>query len=79
MPEVRIYRSELPSPITVLEEYFWEPQVSLIQAAFVNSFFANPEVVRNNLVCFPNCARTSREHYPNLVRGAKRDLERGRT
>lgn len=69
MPEVRIHQGELPSPIAVLEEYFWEPRVSLIQAAFANSFFVNPETVRNNIVWFPNSARTSNEHYPNLVRG----------
>ena len=70
MPEVLQYQEEnLPNPISILEEYFWEGGVRLVQAAFAHSYFLAPDSVREKVVLFPDRARYSREHYPGLGKG----------
>lgn len=71
MPQIRLHQGDLPHPISVLEEYFEDAGVSLIQAAFAHSYFVNPDLVRERVVYFPDRARFSREHYPGRGKGEK--------
>ena len=71
MPEIVLHDGNLPHPISALENYFQTGGVSLIQAAFANSYFIDPESVRQKVVYFPNRARRSREHYPGLDKGKR--------
>ena len=49
-----------------------------MRAAFEHSYFADPEMVRGNTPLYPDGARTSREHYPKLQKGAQASWQ-GRT
>ena len=69
MTIVQIYSGDLPHPIEVLETYFRNGGISLIQAAFANSYFVDPKAVRSRTPYFPDRARLSREHYPDLTKG----------
>lgn len=71
MPKITLHHGDLQHPISVLEEYFEAAGVSLIQAAFAHSYFANPNSVRERVVYFPDRARFSRENYPDLRKGQK--------
>ena len=71
MPEILLFDEELPHPISIMEEYFWEGGATLIQAAFAHSFFVDPESVRDKVVFYPDRARRSREHYPGLEKGSR--------
>lgn len=59
----------LVPPIEALEEYFRRGGASILEAAFAHSFFLSPEAVRGRSPLFPNAARYSRKHYPNLSKG----------
>lgn len=67
--ELRIHSGELSNPIEVLEKYFCQAGVSLIQAAFAHSYFIHPKAVQARTPYFPDRARRSREHYPRLEKG----------
>ena len=43
--------------------------VSIIQAAFAHSYFVDPNAVRARTPYYPERARRSREHYPDLDKG----------
>jgi hypothetical protein len=66
-----IFNGILPQPIPLLEGFIRASGMTLIQAAFANSFFIDPEKVRPRTPYFPGFARTSREHHPGLARGAQ--------
>ena len=66
---LQLHDGELAHPIQVLEDYFRNGGVSLIQAAFAHTYFVHPEAVRQKTPYFPNRARRSREHYPGLEKG----------
>lgn len=65
----RAHDGPLPDPVTMLERYFDEGGVSLLQAVFENTFFVQPDAVRARPTRFPDYARRSRQHYPGLERG----------
>ena len=67
---VRVFSGDLPSPIETLERHLLDGGVSLVQAVFENTFFPDPDAVRNRSPYFPGHARRSREHYPGLDIGA---------
>ena len=68
---VRIHVEDPISAIGSLEGYFRNGGVSIIQAAFTHTYFAHPDAVREKTPFFPDRARRSREHYPNLDKGAR--------
>ena len=68
---VRIHVEDPISAIGSLEGYFRNGGVSIIQAAFTHTYFAHPDAVREKTPFFPDRARRSREHYPNLEKGAR--------
>jgi hypothetical protein len=66
-----IFDGILPQPIPILEGFIRASGTTLIRAAFANSFFIDPEKVRQRTPYFPGFARASREHYPGQSRGAQ--------
>ena len=68
-PQVSVHDGELVPAIQSLENYFREGGGSIVQAAFQHTYFVHPQAVRNNTPLFPDRARTSREHYPGIVKG----------
>ena len=69
MIETRIHDGKLISPIESLECYLQRGGTTTVQAAFEHSYFAHPDRVRQKTRYFPDRARFSREHYPNLSKG----------
>lgn len=70
LPNTRTIDGEIASPIESLEKLLREGSTTLVRAAFEHSYFADPEKVRGNTPLYPDRARTSREHYPKLQKGA---------
>ncbi len=77
MVNVRIHTGDLTPATQSLEEYFRDGGVSIIQAAFEHSYFVQPDKVRAKLQYYPKRARTSREHYPGLTKGAHTTWDQG--
>ena len=77
MPDIRIHDDRLVPPVESLERYFRDGGTTVLQAAFEHSYFAHPDRVRGNTPLYPDRARRSRDHYPNLDKGALADW-RGR-
>ena len=73
MIQAQIHTGPLPDPIPVLETYLKEGGVSLVHAAFANTFFVSPSAVRARTPYFPDRARLSRQHYPGKRRGESAD------
>ncbi len=71
VPEVRVHLGDVPHPVSVLEDYFLNGGVSLIQATFANTYFIDADSVRNKAVYYPDRARRSRHHYPGLDKGRR--------
>ena len=69
MLNIQVHAGEIVSAIQSLEDCFREGDVSIVQAAFVHSYFVHPSKVRVKTPYYPDRARTSREHYPGLGRG----------
>lgn len=69
MITTKTHTGPLPDPIQVLETHFKQGGTSIIHAAFENTFFVDPAVVRVRTPYFPDRARMSREHYPGKRRG----------
>ena len=69
MVETRIHDGELVAPVESLERYFKNGGATVLQAAFEHSYFADPDRVRQKTPLYPDRARFSREHYPNLKKG----------
>ena len=67
----KIHVDEPVSAIQSLEEYFQDGGVSIIQAAFTHTYFVRPDAVREKTPFFPDRVRRSREHYPQLDKGAR--------
>ena len=65
----RTHTDEIVTAIQSLEDYFRKGGTSIIQAAFQHTFFIHPDAVRRETPLFPNRARYSREHYPDLGKG----------
>ena len=61
----------LVSPIEALEGYLQKGGVTILQAAFEQSFFVDPDDVLAKSPWFPGRARTSRRFYPDKGRGDK--------
>ena len=65
----RTHTDEIIPAIQSLEDYFWKGGASIVQAAFRHTYFIHPDAVKRETPLFPNRARYSREHYPNLGKG----------
>ena len=76
MPETQIISEFSISAIESLENYFRNAGSSLIRAAFAHTYFVHPDKVRERTPFFHDRARFSRVHYPGLVKGSGRHLER---
>ena len=68
---LQLHHGGLSHPVRMLEEYFRQGGVSILQAAFAHSYFIHPDQVRNNTPYFPARARFSRKHYPGVSKGQK--------
>ena len=68
---LQLHQGDLSHPVRMLEEYFREGGVSILQAAFAHSYFIHPDQVRDNTPYFPERARFSRKHYPGGRKGEK--------
>jgi len=66
-----IFNGQLPQPIPLLENFIRASGTTLIRAAFANSFFVDPEKVRQRTPYFPGFVRSSKQHYPGQSRGAQ--------
>ena len=73
--ETRIHDGELVAPVESLELYFRSGGTTVLQAAFEHSYFADPDRVRQETPLYPDRARFSREHYPNLKKGDRATWE----
>ena len=71
MPAFRIHTGALISSIQSLSDYFYEGGVSILQATFAHTYFADPGVVRKRTPYFPDRVRYSREFYPGLGKGQR--------
>ena len=69
--DTRMRDGKLISPIESLECYLQRGGTTIVQAAFEHSFFVHPDRVRQKTPYFPNRARFSQEHYPNLGKGER--------
>ena len=74
---VQVHVGEPVSAIQSLEEYFRNGGVSIIQAAFTHTYFVHPDAVRAKTPFFPDRVRRSREHYPQLDKGASATWDGG--
>ena len=70
LANTRTFDGEIVPPIESLEQLLRDGGTTVLQAAFEHSYFADPEKVRGNTPLYPDRARTSREHYPKLQKGA---------
>ena len=77
MAKFRVHDDQLTSPTESLERYLRRGGTTIVQAAFEHSYFADPDRVREKTPFFPDRARFSREHYPNLGKN-ERALWQGR-
>lgn len=66
---IESWQGPLPAPIDALEQLLQQGGTTIVRAAFQYSFFAHPDAVRRRTPCYPERARTSREHYPGRERG----------
>ena len=71
MTDFRIHTEGLISSIQSLEDYFREGGVSILQAAFAHTYFAEPDGVRGRTPYYSDRVRYSREFYPGLGKGQK--------
>ena len=69
MTELQICAESPISAIESLEHYFRKGRVSVIQAAFANTYFVHPDKVREKTPYYRNRARISRKHYPGKNKG----------
>ena len=68
-PNMRVPTDPAFFAIESLEKYFRESGVSIIQAAFAHTYFVHPDMVSERTPYYPDRARVSRIHYPDLVKG----------
>ena len=66
---VESFDDELPDPIETLESLLGNADTSVVEAAFNNSFFVHPDVVRERTHWYPNSVRHSKTHYPGRKKG----------
>jgi hypothetical protein len=62
---------DLHEPVDVLLELLRVAGLMPEEAVLSYSFFIDPEAVRQKSPYFPDCARKSRAHYPNVDRGGR--------
>ncbi|MEK7705984.1 MAG: hypothetical protein AAB426_13560 [Myxococcota bacterium] len=67
--QTKAHSGPLPDPISVLEKHLRRGGISLVHAAFENTFFVDPAAVREKTPYFPDRAGMSREHYAGKGRG----------
>jgi hypothetical protein len=68
-PNFRIHYEDVVPAIQSLETYFRDGGASLVHAAFQHTYFVHPDAVLNQTPLFPERARRSREHYPEIDKG----------
>ena len=69
MPNTQIVTEFGISPIESLEGYIVAAGSSLVRATFEHSYFVDPERVRERTPYYPDRARFSGTHYPQLNMG----------